>query len=308
MLIEQRRLVRLGRSTLVVSLPADWVKKKGLKAGDMLTLVINDAFIKIVPSGTPSGSKVVATIEVKERVEGLYRAIIATYIAGADIIKITFEDGQLLFQIMKQVKMAMNNLIGLEIVEQNPNEMVLQVFISGAEQSPKELTKRLIGLLTLMINQVIRGGGEVEYLEELENEVDKLYRLALRTLNTSPEVNVFMVNLLSFLEMTSDSLIPLAQTLDKNNVKEVLDILNIIKETLEFLQKCDEAKKTLGEIDEKIAIVEMGEEELERRRLDEKLKYRILLFLHNLKNALLTLHNMEVNEIVKKTKEKKLIL
>ena len=307
-MIEQRRLVRLGRSTLVVSLPADWVKKKGLKAGDMLTLVINDAFIKIVPSGTPSGSKVVATIEVKERVEGLYRAIIATYIAGADIIKITFEDGQLLFQIMKQVKMAMNNLIGLEIVEQNPNEMVLQVFISGAEQSPKELTKRLIGLLTLMINQVIRGGGEVEYLEELENEVDKLYRLALRTLNTSPEVNVFMVNLLSFLEMTSDSLIPLAQTLDKNNVKEVLDILNIIKETLEFLQKCDEAKKTLGEIDEKIAIVEMGEEELERRRLDEKLKYRILLFLHNLKNALLTLHNMEVNEIVKKTKEKKLIL
>ncbi|HIH91022.1 AbrB/MazE/SpoVT family DNA-binding domain-containing protein [Ignicoccus hospitalis] len=305
-MIERRRLVRLGRSTLVVSLPADWIKKKGLKAGDVLTLVIEDNYIKIVPDTSVSSEKVTVTIEVKGRVEGLYRAIIAAYIAGTDIIRITFENNSLLYQIMKHVKTAMNQLIGLEIVEQRPNEMVLQTFISGSEQNPTELTKRLVGLISLMIGQLLEGD-QLEYLQELENEVDKLYRLALRTLNSSSEPDIFVTNLLTSLEMTSDSLVPLAQSLGDGR-KEVIDVLNIAKEVVDFLHSIESAGERLSEVDEKIEVLEMVEDEIEKRELDEKLKYRLMLFVHNLKNVLLMLHNMEVRDVVKKSKERKLVI
>jgi len=306
-LIEQRRLVRLGRSTLVVSLPADWVKKKGLKAGDVLTLVIDDNFIKIIPRTSSSSAPTTATIKVKNRTEGLYRAIIATYIAGADMIRIEFESSELLFQIMKQVKMAINHLIGLEVVEQRPQYIILQAFIGTSGQDPEELMKRIVGLLVLMLDHLVKGDPNTEYLEELENEVDKLYRLALRTINSSPEPDILAVNLLTSLEMTSDTLIPMAKVI-KSKKKEVVDVLNIALETMNFLQNYEKKSNKIDEIDEKISVLEMIEENLEAREMDEKVKYRVLLFIHNLKNALLMLHNMEINEIIKKSKDKVLVI
>ena len=306
-MIEQRRLVRLGRSTLVVSLPADWVKKKGLKAGDVLTLVIDDNFIKIIPRTSSSSAPTTATIKVKNRTEGLYRAIIATYIAGADMIRIEFESSELLFQIMKQVKMAINHLIGLEVVEQRPQYIILQAFIGTSGQDPEELMKRIVGLLVLMLDHLVKGDPNTEYLEELENEVDKLYRLALRTINSSPEPDILAVNLLTSLEMTSDTLIPMAKVI-KSKKKEVVDVLNIALETMNFLQNYEKKSNKIDEIDEKISVLEMIEENLEAREMDEKVKYRVLLFIHNLKNALLMLHNMEINEIIKKSKDKVLVI
>jgi len=306
-LIEQRRLVRLGRSTLVVSLPADWVKKKGLKAGDVLTLVIDDNFIKIVPRTSSGSAPTTATIKVENRTEGLYRAIIATYIAGADMIRIEFGNADLLFQIMKQVKMAINHLIGLEVVEQRPQYIILQAFIGTSGQDPEELMKRIVGLLVLMLDHLVKGVPNTEYLEELENEIDKLYRLALRTINSSPEPDILAVNLLTSLEMTSDSLIPMAKAISSKK-KEVIDVLNIALETMNFLQNYEKKSNKIDEIDEKISVLEMIEENMEMREMDEKVKYRVLLFIHNLKNALLMLHNMEINEIIKKSKDKVLVI
>ena len=306
-MIEQRRLVRLGRSTLVVSLPADWVKKKGLKAGDVLTLVIDDNFIKIVPRTSSGSAPTTATIKVENRTEGLYRAIIATYIAGADMIRIEFGNADLLFQIMKQVKMAINHLIGLEVVEQRPQYIILQAFIGTSGQDPEELMKRIVGLLVLMLDHLVKGVPNTEYLEELENEIDKLYRLALRTINSSPEPDILAVNLLTSLEMTSDSLIPMAKAISSKK-KEVIDVLNIALETMNFLQNYEKKSNKIDEIDEKISVLEMIEENMEMREMDEKVKYRVLLFIHNLKNALLMLHNMEINEIIKKSKDKVLVI
>jgi len=306
-LIEQRRLVRLGRSTLVVSLPADWVKKKGLKAGDVLTLVIDENFIKIVPHASSTSSTTTVVIKVVKRAEGLYRAIIASYIAGADMIRVEFEDSSLLLQVMKQIKMAINHLIGLEVVEQKPNYIVLQAFIGTAAQEPEELMKRIVGLIALMLDQLIKGEVGEEYLDELESEIDKLYRLALRTINASPEPDVLMVNLLTSLETASDTLIPMAKVI-KEKRKEVLDILNIVLETINFLLSYEKGSNKIDEIDEKISVLEMMEGELEKRETDEKIKYRILLFIHNLKNALLMLHNMEIVETIRKSRDKVLVI
>ncbi len=299
-MIEQRRLVRLGRSTLVVSLPADWVKRKGLKAGDVLTLVINDNYIKIVPDMKKGTVKLTMTIRVKNRVEGLYRTIIASYVAGADIIKIEFEDPDSLFEIMKQVKMAISHTIGLEIVEQGTNYITLQAFISDTAQSAENLVSRITGLLSLMVAQLVKGHLEdKDYFEELENEIDKLYRLALRIMNTSPEPDALTVSLLTSLENASDTLIPLVDIL-KGKSREALDVLNIVKETLEFLQSYELGSQAIDKLDEKISILEHVEGELESRNIDERIKYRLILFIHNLKNAMLMLHNKEVTQALKK--------
>jgi len=144
-LIEQRKLVKLGKSTLVISLPAGWVREKGLKAGDTLTLYIDDSEITIVPFSSGTSHKISARIKVK-RIENdvLYRMIVSAYIAGAQDIIIEIENSSLVREVLKQVKWATSHLIGLEVVDQSLNRVTLQAFTDVQAQSLESLINRIL--------------------------------------------------------------------------------------------------------------------------------------------------------------------
>ncbi len=294
--IEQRRLVKLGRSTLVVSLPAEWVKKHRLKAGDMLLLQVSDTYIKIVPA-KKDGKEIKAIIEVVNDARGLYRAIISSYIAGADVIEVIVNKEDLILEALKQIKYAISHLIGIEIVDQDINRFVLQTFINVDEQDLNSLVRKMASLIKIMIKYILQSNEAKNYIEDLENEVDKLYRLALRRLNLEGESEALMSSLLTSLENASDAIPPLLENL--KNVKGILDILNLSIEMLDFISSYEIGSGKITEINDKTDALEHIEKELSSRLMDERLKYRSLMLLHHIKNALLSLLNIEITNVVR---------
>ncbi len=277
-------------------MPAEWVKKHKLKAGDMLLLQVSDTYIKIVPA-KKDGKEIKAIIEVDKDVKGLYRAIISSYIAGADIIEVIVNREDLVLEALKQIKYAISHLIGIEIVDQDINKFVLQTFINVDEQDLNSLVRKMASLIKIMIKYILQSNEVKNYIEDLENEVDKLYRLALRRLNLEGESEALMSSLLTSLENASDTIPPLLENL--NNTKGILDVLNLSIEMLDFISSYEIGSGKINEINDKTDAVEHIEKELSTRPMDEKLKYRSLMLLHHIKNALLSLLNIEITNVIR---------
>ncbi|MEM4139375.1 MAG: AbrB/MazE/SpoVT family DNA-binding domain-containing protein, partial [Sulfolobaceae archaeon] len=111
--MEVRRVQKFGKSTLMVSLPADWVKEVGLVAGDSVYIEVDeDGSLRIYPSNI----KIEASVrEVKVNIsntvspELLTRIIYAYYILGIDKITIETKNGTFTEEILKKIKEAARN-------------------------------------------------------------------------------------------------------------------------------------------------------------------------------------------------------
>ncbi|MGI0085271.1 MAG: AbrB/MazE/SpoVT family DNA-binding domain-containing protein [Nitrososphaerales archaeon] len=89
-LLEQRRLQKLGYSTLMVSLPREWVTQMNLKRGDTVTLSTDERGRLVVnPSLQVQETKTKCVISA-ERVDDILlgRIILGAYIAGHETLEI----------------------------------------------------------------------------------------------------------------------------------------------------------------------------------------------------------------------------
>ena len=189
--MEVRRVQKFGKSTLMVSLPAEWVKEVGLSPGESVYLEVDeDGSLKVYP---PNMKLQNATKEVKVLLsnnimpEIVTRIIYGLYILGFDKIEIESKDKLFSEDILRKVKEAVRSLIGYEITVQNVDYIQIQSFLDPTKYTMTSLLNRLINNLKQMLHYLSLGikEGSRTFLQEtieLEKEVDRLYYLALRQL------------------------------------------------------------------------------------------------------------------------------
>src|SRR5690349_19716611 len=94
--IELRRLQMTGGASFTVSLPKDWVREQGLKAGDVVAVLPrSDSSLTLVPHekipSTQSKSAEVTLSPAKDQDrEQVLRTVVAQYLAGYDVIRVRF--------------------------------------------------------------------------------------------------------------------------------------------------------------------------------------------------------------------------
>jgi phosphate uptake regulator len=189
--MEVRRVQKFGKSTLMVSLPADWVKEVGLNPGESIYLEVDeDGSLKVYPPNLKTeGSNKEMKIEIKTNVspELISRIIYSLYILGFDKITIESTDGPFTEDILRKVKDTVRSLIGLEIVSQDLTSLQIQSFLDPTKYSMASLVSRLSNTLKQMLHYLNLGIKEasrtfLQEVLELEKEVDRLYYLSLRQL------------------------------------------------------------------------------------------------------------------------------
>jgi len=189
--MEVRRVQKFGKSTLMVSLPADWVKEVGLNPGESIYLEVDeDGSLKVYPPNLKTeGSNKEMKIEIKTNVspELISRIIYSLYILGFDKITIESTDGPFNEDILRKVKDTVRSLIGLEIVSQDLTSLQIQSFLDPTKYSMASLVSRLSNTLKQMLHYLNLGIKEasrtfLQEVLELEKEVDRLYYLSLRQL------------------------------------------------------------------------------------------------------------------------------
>lgn len=155
----------MGGKTYIISLPAPWIKKYGIKKGDELD-VLEEGSRVVVESGKGQTLK-----SVKIDVSGLdstliYRLLHAAYIRGADHIKVSFESNS----EFELVHHAATNLIGFVIVEEGKNFILIKD-VHGLATEFDPIFRRVF----YMLNSSITDG--VEIIRQRNKELLKNLKL-----------------------------------------------------------------------------------------------------------------------------------
>ena len=91
---EFRKLQVTGGSTIIVSLPKEWVKSNDLKKGDVVSLEeLASGDLRLSPLQGPAMKQVVS-LDCCTYETGLIDLMIGAYLSGADIIKVSC-DGEI---------------------------------------------------------------------------------------------------------------------------------------------------------------------------------------------------------------------
>jgi len=150
-----RRLQRVGRATYSISLPKDWVARKGLRPGDLLEILEEpDGGLKIAPLKAAS-QKPAYTINVELcKVSGqLSRLIKACYRRGCERIELVAISGLKSERITEAVE-AVESLPGLEVIEQTDKRILIQGVLDPSMFSVEDLLRREQLMVSTIFHQI----------------------------------------------------------------------------------------------------------------------------------------------------------
>jgi len=187
--IDVRKVQMVGYSTLSVSLPKDWVKEVGVKAGDVVSIVrLEDGSLRLHPgiAKDERPPKRVVNVDKCDEPGLLKRIIIGLYIIGAESIVVAGKSG-LNPKQLEEIKTAVQKLNGFGIVEQTSNTVTIQSFLDPTKFPIDGLLRRLHTVTTYMLEASMKAILErkKEYAQEVvlvEEEMDKIYWMTVRQL------------------------------------------------------------------------------------------------------------------------------
>jgi len=188
-MMEARKVQKVGYSTLIVSLPKNWVEEVGLKQGDIVSFRReSDGGITVYPGLThePDSYRYLVDADRCDAPNLLTRIVTANYLTGHDTIQILAKK-ELSKQHLEEIRGVSRRLTGLGIVEQSLRSVTLQSFVDPTKFPIYGLMRRLQIILSSMIvtgvKAVVEGRSNLaEEVLHMEEEADRIYWMIIRQL------------------------------------------------------------------------------------------------------------------------------
>lgn len=174
---------------MMVSLPRDWVTQMNLKRGDTVNITSDDeGKLLIHPSLKVLKSKsrcIIHAQKVDEKLLG--RLMIGAYIAGHETIEIRTTRPEFTPEQLEYIRKTLNELIGVGIVAEEVNKVVVQSFLDPSKFPIDGLISRLNLIVDSMRDLAVKSLIEekIDYAKEvlsMDMEADKVYFLVTRQL------------------------------------------------------------------------------------------------------------------------------
>ncbi|MBU2638733.1 MAG: phosphate uptake regulator PhoU [Nanoarchaeota archaeon] len=239
----KRSIIEMGGKTYVVSLPAPWIKKYGVKKGDEVE-VIEEGEKVVVSCG--KGTKLIRKkIDASNLSPLVFRTLIRVYEEGYDEIEIRL-DSPALISKLESVSEA---LIGLEIVKQDKNSCILKIISETSKDDFEGVFRRLFYLIEALGKETIdaiksHDKAALQQLLSKEHNINKFSYYALRLLNKygykgyKPSVFSYIVEQL---ERIGDVYVELIGLLLKTDMKLKKEIVDLLEKIVALFQKCHSA-------------------------------------------------------------------
>ncbi|MDG7007942.1 MAG: phosphate uptake regulator PhoU [Nitrososphaerota archaeon] len=192
-----RKAIEMGKGTILVSLPKEWIRKNGIKKGAEFSVEeISPRKLLVSPrEGAEDEQKEIVVDYPGDDIGEVTNDLTGAYLLGFDKIRIvgaktiTRED-------RAGIKTALGRLVGLEILDEDSRKISMQFLLEERAIIPETLVRRMSGLLDGMLKDVAealtRGDGKLLTLVgERDDEVDRLYFLLVRATRAAvvrPEV------------------------------------------------------------------------------------------------------------------------
>lgn len=176
----------------------------------------------------------------------LSREIIGRYLLGFDFIRIEAKD-HIDLDVRNTVKSTVTSLVGLEIVEENYSQVVLQCLLDPASSQPEKILRRNFAIVAGMTRDVTNSfiNGDLQLAKTViarDVESNRLYFLLVRILRTiiqnprlSEKLGITPIDCLdyrlaaSLIESMGDACVQVAnKTLELNGFKPAGDLQKLL--------------------------------------------------------------------------------
>jgi phosphate uptake regulator len=186
-----RKLQKVGHSTLSVSLPSGWVKEMDLKRGDTVVVIPeNDGSLKMFPSQILKSEErieeYICNSDLCDDPKMLERIIVGSYILGRDLFSIISSE-RMRSEHVEEVRGIISKLIGLGIVEETSDRIVLQCSVDPRKFQLDMLLRRLSIISLTIVEEALQALVDLNTslardAIKREDEADMMYLLAMRLL------------------------------------------------------------------------------------------------------------------------------
>jgi phosphate uptake regulator len=186
--MDTRKVQLLGPTTLAVTLPAEWAKENGVEKGDEVTVHDAKGSLRVETNSQQHGSE--ATIYAAELGgPAVERAVIAQYVLGRRIIRVTSDDGALGSETIDAIYAAEEQLMGVGIVEESLEQISLRCSVDTDDFSLDNLLERLEATGRTLRNEAIKSIARettdpAHRAMNREKQANKIFVLLLRLIFT----------------------------------------------------------------------------------------------------------------------------
>jgi len=178
----KRKAIQLARKTLVISLPATWVKQNAIQKGDELEVEPAQHSIQIsTHKETPIKSK---TINAEEWQQITPRYLFSLYHTGINEFEIFFDSPKML----KKIQEVSGHMVGFETIAQRKNSVVLKEITGPSKEDFSILLRRLFFTILDIFQEGIEAmktndKNQMDTLILKDIEVNKFSHLCLRKID-----------------------------------------------------------------------------------------------------------------------------
>ncbi len=167
----RRKIIRQGKSTLTLSLPATWVKTQQLKTGDEVDITIRDQTLLI--NAKPTTLSRTVHVDLRGLLTLHQRLVASAYLTGADEIKVTYDNPAVSRRIQERVR----DMIGMEIIAQDKESLTIKDVTGGTAESFDSLLRRVFYLLLEVARETLyalkRKEKDLAYLRGMESNINR---------------------------------------------------------------------------------------------------------------------------------------
>jgi len=190
MVLESRKVQKVGYSTMTVSLPSEWVKQNNITPGDLIFIMQEkDGTLRIMPANVAQREEAeehIINVDACDEKGMLERIIVGSYILGRDVIRVT-SSTRIGKAHVDEVRRVVRKLIGLGILEETSKGILLQCSVDPTKFKLDMLIRRLSLIASTILSEAMQAF--IEKNEALaneaisrEDEADTIFYLAVRLL------------------------------------------------------------------------------------------------------------------------------
>ncbi len=241
-----RRLQRIG-SSILVSLPKEWVDANNLDKGNQVEIETGQDSISISANKETRPTKELVISYPLPKEENIVANITGAYLLGFDIIVINSKS-IIPGKDREEIRNSMRRLVGMEIIEEDASHINMQFLLDATTLNPSKILKRMSSIALGMYDDVLNGlisddKSNLQTLSKRDVEVNRQYFLLVRLIRStlvdkklSNAFNLENIDVLDYrvaanvLENAGDSIVELAIfifnfSLSKEFSKKIYDVV-----------------------------------------------------------------------------------
>jgi phosphate uptake regulator len=180
--METRKVQVTGGSTYTVSLPKEWATANGIEAGSTVAFHPDGDTLVLTRQTNEEHTRGVLDVSSLEGDE-LVRAVMTMYVSGFDVISL--EADRVTTSQRRSIRDATGNIVGLEVLEETSDRVVLQDLLDSSELSINNAITRMRLIATSMLEDAVTALVENDSdlardVIERDSDVDRLWYLVSR--------------------------------------------------------------------------------------------------------------------------------